>query len=345
MRGRAQRGRAQTMDLADVVDDALQLVVEFIAEKSVYGIWTPGKSVVQLRATSRNLRSKTHPLITALHLRDPNRRWSSKLKKDVLDPSSTFNQKAFLPFCSGLKWLRLSFGGFEKLDGRGSRIGISAFSALTTLHLDHSDIRDIRPLTSCPSLAEVHLNGLKKLTDISPLAGCAALTYLALHQCFALADISPIAACTGLRRFSSSYSKNITDYSPLASCTAMTTLYLYHIESTDFSWIASCTALTELNMIHTSFADLSPLASCKALKSIELTGCCEIYRIDGPTPDDYEYLEPKYDDGAHDEIHALFEQLPQLTTVHPPEGGTMRAAAPGADPVYESDSDCDRFDY
>ena len=129
----------------------------------------------------------------------------------------------------------------------------------------------------------------------------------------------------------------------------MTTLYLYRIslESTDFSWIASCTALTELMLLHTSFADLSPLASCKALKSIGLTGCCEIYRIDGETPDDYEYLEPKYDDGAHDEIHALFEQLPQLTTVYPPEGGTMRAAAPGAYPVYESDSesDCDRFDY
>ena len=346
MRGRAQRGRAQTMDLADVVDDALQVVVEFIG----------GKSVIQLRATSRNLRSKTHPLITALHLGDPTTRWSarSKLKEGVLEPLGTFDQKAFLPFCSGLKWLRLRGGGFEKLDGRRSRVGISSFSALTTLHLESSDIRDIGPLASCPSLAEVHLGWLKKLTDISPLADCAALTHLALHQCFALADISPIAACTGLQKFSSAGSKAISDFSPLASCTAMTTLRISRSamlpdELKDFSWIASCAALTELILVDTFFglADLSLLASCTALESIDLSGCCEIYRIEGETPDDYEYQEPEFENEAHDRIDALFEQLPRLAVVYTPEGGAIRAV-PGADPVYEPpepDSDCDRFDY
>ena len=84
-------------------------------------------------------------------------------------------------------------------------------------------IKDLSPLSSCPSLKILYLGGNRELKDLSPLSACTALQILQINRC-PLISLTPLSRLHDLQKLICSGIDPQASLLPLESCTGLKTL-------------------------------------------------------------------------------------------------------------------------
>ena len=163
----------------------------------------------------------------------------SRVRYQSLSSLSLCNFSSFHTLCISNYHIS-HLDGLHPLNGLSSDISRS----LKTLQVNHSDIKDLSPLSDCDlsSLEELLLYNNRSLSDLSALRGSdlSSLKYLNL-QCTSVSDLSPLCECKGLAL------EKIT-----LSCASI--IDLSSLSLLDLSCLKACIYLD-----YTKVSDLSPL--------------------------------------------------------------------------------------
>ena len=177
----------------------------------------------------------------------------------------------------------LNFRKLEHLAAIPAEIG--QLKSLKRLHLNKTQVTDLRPLSSLKKLTLINIAGLP-LQNVAPLANLPGLEDLIAHS-INVSDFSAIAELSNLKSLdiSGTLARNVSflrrlnnlrelnldhleldDIEALADLTALTSLSLRGTRVRDIGALAKLTKLTNLNLSGTRVADLSPLRHHTALQ-------------------------------------------------------------------------------
>ena len=165
--------------------------------------------------------------------------------------------------------------------------GLTALTALETLFVTDTDIRDLLPFTALTNLRSLNcsstqVNDLAPLTalvnlqsldcsetQVSDLAPLAALKNLQSLDCSVtqVSDLAPLAALTNLQSLYC-FSTQVSDLGPLAGLTSLQSLYCFSTQISDLEPINALANLRSLNCADTRLRDLAPLATLANLQSL-----------------------------------------------------------------------------
>lgn len=143
----------------------------------------------------------------------------------------------------------------------------SSMNQLTHLCLLHTDITDLKPISTLKKLAFLDLSS-NQISDITPLKELTQLPQLGLNF-NRINDISPLKSLTELTMLGLS-GNHIKDITPVSSLTHLTNLDLDDNQIQDISPLASLTKLLELRLAYNHIRDVSPLSSLSQLIDLHL---------------------------------------------------------------------------
>jgi len=137
---------------------------------------------------------------------------------------------------------------------------------------------DISPLSSCPQLKKLVLNGTQiESLDLAPLAACTNLESISIDNTqLQSIDLSPLISCTKIEIFSLFRNQlQSLDLTPLSSWTNLQAMSLTDskIKSINLTPLSSCTSLISLDLTDHQLQsiDLTPLSSCIKLEYLDLS--------------------------------------------------------------------------
>jgi Leucine-rich repeat (LRR) protein len=139
---------------------------------------------------------------------------------------------------------------------------IAQLTALTTLHLNNTQVSDLTPIAQLTALTMLDLQKTQ-VSDLTPIAQLTALTILHLNRTL-VSDLTPIAQLTALT-FLDLNNTQVSDLTPVAQLTALTMLELTDTQVSDLTPIAQLTALALLDLTDTQVSDLRPLIALRKL--------------------------------------------------------------------------------
>ena len=146
---------------------------------------------------------------------------------------------------------------------------ISTLTALESLDLTGTPVRDLTPLRGLTALENLNLNGTQ-VSHLTPLRGLTALRFLNLGGT-KVGDLTPLRGLEALETLVLSGTQ-VSNLTPLSGLTALESLYLTGTPVSDLTPLRGLEALETLDLTGTPVIDLTPLSGLPALTNLGLTG-------------------------------------------------------------------------
>lgn len=224
------------------------------------------------------------PLLTGFHLE-----WCPKIK-DIsfiacnLPHLTSFHLKwcnkisdlTFLASCQGLRRLCL-----EKCSQLKSHSLLCELPHLTSLDLiGCTQVKDLGFLRNFPNLTNLHIE-LSQVSDLKVLQCLPKLKNLLLSECRKIKDLNFLEYCSSLES-THFFMPDFENFSPLANLSFLKSLILADCSQiNDLSFLEHCPQLTSLNLAAcTRIRDISFLQFCPNLTSLDLGACNRIQNFD-----------------------------------------------------------------
>ena len=144
---------------------------------------------------------------------------------------------------------------------------LSSLASLTTLELQHYEMRDVAMLFGLKSLTRLTLNH-NKIADVSALSGLTALVELRLNS-NEISNVSALSDLTSLTTLELD-DNEVVNLSALSGLQSLTRLILSHNEIADVAALSELTALTTLHLEDNAISDVAPLSRLRALRELRL---------------------------------------------------------------------------
>ena len=212
-----------------------------------------------------------------------------------------------------LMWLGLSNNEIESISLSGLTAlvfpDLSSLTSLTTLELQHYEMRDVAMLFGLDSLTRLTLNH-NKIADVSALSGLTALVELRLNS-NEISNVSALSDLTSLKTLELD-DNEVVNVSALSGLQSLTRLILSHNEIADVAALSELTALTTLHLEDNAISDVAPLSRLRALRELRLNNndIADVVPLSGLTA-----LQALYLHGNSIEDVAPLSSLTALTTL------------------------------